>query len=272
MLRKLIKYDLKATKFMWLIYVIAIGFSSLLTIFLSLADFENTWVVLVFMTLILPIYVVLVGLMMAPLVFISIRFYKHIISDQAYLTFTLPVPRYYHIVSKTITYAIWQVASTLVMILSFVMVFLGVGTANPEFFDGLNEGLFMFDMTFEQMGAYLPPFIIVMVIYFAVSLFSSPMFMFASFALGQVMMKKHKVLGAFLSYLIITTITGFITGTVSVVMEVISIFNEAALETIGGYMQYVTTTYAINALINLALGVTAYIITNHCLTKKLNLE
>ncbi len=272
MLKKLIKYDLKSTKFMGLILVIAIGFASLLTLFFSFADFDSVWTSIVILMLLLPIYVVITGLMLAPLVLISIRFYKHVISDQAYLTFTLPVPRYYHIISKTITYAIWQVASVFTMILSIGLIFLGVGAANPEFFDGFTESFFMFDILFEQIGAYLAPLIIVIAVYFIISLFASPMYIFASFSLGQVMMKRHKILGAFLSYLIISAITGTLSSIITFIIEFATLLNGAGLETIEGTMQYMTTTYAVIALIDLALAVGAYIITHYCLTKKLNLE
>lgn len=272
MLGKLIKYDLRATKFMWLIYAIAIGFAALMTVFAAFADFNNYWVMLILLMLLLPIYVVIVGVLLAPQIFIAVRFYKHMISDQAYLTFTLPVPRYYHIISKAITYAIWQTISVFTLILSFAMVFLGVGVANPELFDGFTEGMFMFDMTIEQLTPYMPAIIIVMIIYYFVSLFTSPMFIFASFSWGQAMIKKHRILGAFLSYLIISSITGFVMGAVSIITELVAFFNAGQLSTIGGYMQYMTTTYAIIGLIELALGIVAYIITNYCMTKKLNLE
>lgn len=257
---------------MLLIYAIAFGFALLVTGLIAIVDFDSAFGAFVITMLLLPVYLVFIGTLTSPLIFTSVRFYKHMISDQAYLTFTLPVPRYYHVVSKIITYAIWYLGSTIVSIASLAIAILTLSLRFEEFSEFFDYLFFLNDMSMDQIVAVIPGLIVTIILYYLVSLFSAPTYMFASFAWGQAMIKKHKLLGAFLCYLIINSATGLINGTISFFIQFAAMFSTDALSTITGFIDYYTITYATSALVQLGLGVVMYIITNTCLNKKLNLE
>lgn len=271
MLKKLIKYDLKATKHIWFIYVVAIALTIFWSILFAFADFDNFWVVTISSLFSMPTVVVIVALLLLPLIFVSIRFYQHVISDEAYLTFTLPVPRYYHIISKIITYAIWYLISTFVLLLCIFIAILSSGVAFSDFLSGISFLFFQFDMLADQFSPFAAPLIIECVIIYLVYMISSPLFMIAAMSFGQVIIKRHKLLGSFVAYLILNGITEAIYGILVFVIELTAITSDTMV-TIADTANFFMRILAMVGIVQVVMITALYIFSNHCLTKKLNLE
>jgi len=119
MLKKLIKYDLKFL-FTWSRYLWIIAFSSAISLIVlcalgaghypGLFDFfaALAMLALVFFNFISPI-------------FVYVRYYKCVATDEAYLTFTLPVSRKTFLISKTILTLIEAFARYLFLGLTFLL-------------------------------------------------------------------------------------------------------------------------------------------------------
>ncbi len=127
MLKKLLKYDFKAIfKFWWV--------GALTTFILSFAGLACEKVIYSPKTLPESVYVfatlgaILVFLSFAAFAFITallvyLRFYKHLFSDEGYLTFTLPVKRNNILTSKLITGFLATFLTALVTIVNSVIAF-----------------------------------------------------------------------------------------------------------------------------------------------------
>ena len=101
MLGKLIKYDLKSTSRILVIIHVFLILSALFMRFLITGRVEEDLLMAsggsdVFYTLLVMVYtLVIIGASFATCMVIAIRFYRHLFSDEGYLTNTLPVTRPY---------------------------------------------------------------------------------------------------------------------------------------------------------------------------------
>lgn len=133
MLRKLLKYDIKAVgKFWWIAAVtmlgcFVIGGSSLSTFIWTLVENLEEGPNGITTMLLIGLYMLtlfsIVGVsicLVAVEVLIFIRYFKHLFTDEGYLTFTLPVSRKKIFLSKVLSALLWSV-------LNSVVIYLGVG-------------------------------------------------------------------------------------------------------------------------------------------------
>ena len=112
MLKKLLKYEYRATYKLYLIlYMIVIGLAFINRLLYAL-DFSNN-VVLNVLSRMFTLTIVLscAGLYFATLIFILFRFYKNLFTDEGYLMFTLPVSTLKLIISKIIVGMTWMLGS-----------------------------------------------------------------------------------------------------------------------------------------------------------------
>lgn len=109
MLGKLIKYDLKSTSRILVIIHVFLILSALFMRFLITGRVEEDLFMAsggsdVFYTLLVMVYtLVIIGASFATCMVVAIRFYRHLFSDEGYLTNTLPVKRSTHLLAKTIS-------------------------------------------------------------------------------------------------------------------------------------------------------------------------
>ena len=117
MLKKLLKYDIRAVAGLWWIgAVVSVGASILGAILMrfsiAVSDSNTPSVILkMFATLALIVGIFCVIAVAVSYVFtmilVFVRFYRHFFTDEGYLTFTLPVKRSTLLLSKSINAVIW---------------------------------------------------------------------------------------------------------------------------------------------------------------------
>ena len=118
MLGKLIKYDMKymARVLPWL-YLGAFAMSLLISLLFVLSAQSSYDALLVTLALVMLPFALMIGaLSVCGTVFMMIRIYKNMFSDEGYLTFTLPVKTHKIVWSKLITGAIWNAFGGIVTI------------------------------------------------------------------------------------------------------------------------------------------------------------
>lgn len=120
MLRRLLKYDLRATyklSLTLLVAAIASSFVGSLCLYYIRSRVQSDEFELLDMavniTTFISIIAVIIALAMIP-VTVFTRFYKNLYTDEGYLTFTLPASRFKIHLSKTLTALIWAVAVMIV--------------------------------------------------------------------------------------------------------------------------------------------------------------
>ena len=126
MLGKLLKYDLRAVFKGWIIAMITMVITALCSagairanIEISLKPFSaELWVLQLSLSVVSMCGLALLAICFVSVyVLIAIRFYKHLFTDEGYLTFTLPVSRKQIFFSKVITATFWSALSFLVTLL-----------------------------------------------------------------------------------------------------------------------------------------------------------
>lgn len=146
MLRKLIKYDIKAMLRLWWIaaavaLLLSVVGAGCVRILASERDLPSAINVVAVLTL----FVVILGWMafgIASAIITYGRYYKNFFTDEGYLTFTLPVTRGQLINSKLISMYCVNFLTGLTVVVCFLTMFgLGINDFLPEFFRGLFESI-----------------------------------------------------------------------------------------------------------------------------------
>ncbi len=262
MLKKLLKYEYRATYKLYLIlYLIVIGLAFINRLIYAL-DFSNNVVLSVLSGMFtLTIVLSCVGLYFATLIFILFRFYKNLFTDEGYLMFTLPVSALKLIISKIIVGMTWMLGS-IVVIGGAVAIML----FNTSTLDTIKElwnllGYSVFDLLF---GGEILQFIIYIVNYI-ISVLSTICFIYLAVAFGQVMMPRHKIAGSILSYFIITIVTSVLSSIISVLYYTITKYDLTVA-------QLPSSFYGISLLLNLGFALVSIFFVNKICINNLNLS
>lgn len=278
MLKKLLKKDFQATARTFLPMILGFVIVSVLAKILfevgimstilndSYVSDTNEFMIVSSVIFLLLYIIYIIAFFIMTYVFIVSDFYKTMISEQAYLTHTLPVKTSTLICSKLIIAIFWQAMVYLLVFLSFLLFVIGHMPEIPW-----QEIFINFHITLGvSPGEYTAFMIICMII----GAFSSPLMFYASIAIGH-LFGKHKVMGAILSYLGIYTVMQIIC---TIAMIAFGYSFTAALQApnstfnttfyssfFGSYMWFAVIFSTITCIL-------FYFITNYVMSKKLNLE
>ncbi len=199
-------------------------------------------------------------------VFIVYDFYKTMVSDQAYLTHTLPVKASTLIHSKVIVSAIWQIIINVIVLLSGILLL--AGHVDFSQIGELIGQVLKYNAGFKElMGISLGTFCFYIVFILFLELISGPLMFFASIALGH-LFGKHRILGAILSY------AGFYMA-MQIISTVVMVFMGYSLNGFSNqafFRNYFGNTMLFSAIFSLVTTALFYWITCFVFTKKLNLE
>ncbi|MEM1483759.1 hypothetical protein V6615_02650 [Oscillospiraceae bacterium PP1C4] len=268
MLRKLLKYEIKATGRQFLpLYGALLLFSIINKIFftvdLSAAGFELPIAIGIF------IYgAIAVAIFVLTFIVMIQRFYKNLLSDEGYLMFTLPVKTWELIVSKLITAILWMVASLAVTAITLLIMAINTEmiTAIPELFSELHAFL----LQYFGISEYVLVFELILVLF--ATIVSSILLIYVSIAIGH-LSSKHRFLASF----------GAFIG-LNVVEQMIYSFIEWILGTAGYDVFEILNNLIVNnpamlhliaipaLIITLATAIAYFFITSWILSRKLNLE
>ncbi len=256
MLGKVLKYDIKASAKMFLpMYLIVIVVSVLTLVCVKvLGEVENQIADFVGGTTILMYVVALIALMILTSIFLIVRFYKNFATDEAYLTFTLPVKTSSLVISKQINGIFWNLISIVVFGAALFIVL------GEPLIINLDSVKWYLTRLFLPIYAELRGLSIVvkvgMVLMIVLPFIFNLTNIYASIAMGQ-MYTRHKVRGAVLAYIGLYIAQSMFTNAVMAFVA-----NAEAVEPVVICM----------VLIQLVTGIAHMVITYYFLKNKLNLE
>lgn len=262
MLGKLMKYEAMATA---RTFLPLFGLILLLTVFNRIFlpinsgyfDIPRTITMMVYVCLIIALFV------MALVVTVQ-RFNKNLLGDEGYLSFTLPVKTWYHIVSKSVVALMW---ATLSLIVSFFSVFLLV-ISDKENMRVFSEGCMELGSAFQRYGGWAWLIAVECLVLYIFMTLGGVLSIYASIAVGN-LAPRHKALaasGAFIGFgvaeqIVITLIGNF--------MNANSMFDflrqTATLPSFSLLLLYLI-------LYCVASAAVFFFLTNWILKRKLNLE
>lgn len=269
MLGKMFKHEMKATSRLFL--PLMIGFIAVTV--LCKFSFESSYSVFTSNNNLLEIitaiffvlyFIYIIALFVMTSVFIVMHFYKTMVSDQGYLTNTLPVKPCTLINAKLLSAVVWQLIAGALFTLSIFLFFTG-----HVHMSDLQELIRGFKLVYTEISNYLnmPLFLTEVTIISIVGLVSGPLMLYAAIALGH-LFKKHRVLWAIVSYFGIYIVMQFITAVYFNICGYSSpLINSAdyAVKTIENFMLFTT-------IFSVACTAGFYAITDYVFTKKLNLD
>jgi len=265
MLGKLLKHEFKYTSRIFpLIYIVLILFSAIGSLLLFISNINSNFSILFALYIMLYVAVIFAASVLSQ-IFLIVRFYKNIVGDEGYLTFTLPVKPYQHILAKLITATVWSVSTSIVMFASIGVILLGMAN-NPSFFSMAKEVIEALIKVFFE-GPYRELYIVMWIVLVFVSAICSYSMLYASMSLGQ-LFKGHKIIGSIASYLILSVISQTFSGIASLIPSIV-VASSNNTQAIAGMNLVII---ALVLVIQIILSVAYFFTSNFVLTKKLNLD
>jgi len=268
MLGKLIKHEFKATYRIFLPLYCALLILCVFVRFLYSNPVQRFTSSGHWLLVLLPILVaILYALLMAVVFFVTLvvmsqRFSKNLLGDEGYLMYTLPVPSWQHVTSKSLVAGIWMFASCAIAVSSIVVIQLQFSTLSAFWRD------FWAAMGYiaKDFEISTPLFAIELLILCVLFAFSAILPFFAAISLGQ-LWRQHRVLGAILSYVGFIIAQQIITALIyQGVYYALRMDNYPAVDGAGHIMLLLTIALAV------LFGAGYFLLANGLLSKKLNLE
>lgn len=266
MLRKLLKYELRATARTFLPLYIALLFFSVFNKFFTTFEVDGFGPKLPAVIGIMVYSSILVAVGVMTVVVMIQRFQKNLLGDEGYLMFTLPVDTWKLIASKFLTTLIWLVASTLVTGSTiFIMVI------NAETWGAMVEFFSMLPIFLRQHFGYGDDlFLFELFLSFFVSVMNAIMMVYASIALGH-LFNRYRSLASFGAFIALSTIEQtFLTFIMRVFFGWDNLFAESVF-----FLQSVSGRYTmllVQVLFSLVFLTCYFLISNHILSHRLNLD
>ncbi len=201
MLGKLLKYEIKATSRTFLpMYALLIVFAFINKFFMTVnSDFLNIPRIISMSVFV----IIIVGISVMTLIVTIQRFNKNLLSDEGYLSFTLPVKAHTHIDTKMIISLLWTVLSIIVSLLSIGIMVADAGTINS-----VREAFAMIIPEFNKLGPSGIVLVFEGIVVALVATLAGITTIYASITVGN-LSSKHKLLaglGAYLAFGIIEQI------------------------------------------------------------------
>lgn len=275
MLRKLIKYDMKSlNRFLPVMHIFILLSSILIRIFITGritpqtdSDQMNLFMLLTFILY----FTIIVALSTGTYLIAGIRFYRNMFTDEGYLTRTLPVTNGTHLLSKTIAGSIWAVINMLFIYLCTYIV-----AWTPYIKTVVEENKDEILMEFGFVGKYadlsISTALMILLLFSLFGAVGSIIMIYASVAFGQ-LFSSHRVLGAVVSYFVITTLISVLSVVVMVLFgnETRLMITSSSFESEFNFISYMIEVMKITGVFEIVTSVVLYITTHYIMNKKINL-
>ncbi len=264
MLGKLMKYEIKATARIFLpLYALIIPMSLLTKIFLHTT--ADTFDIPRMITM--SVYVILmVALFVMTLIVTIQRFYRNLLGDEGYLSFTLPVKTHTHIDAKLLVTLIWVIVSSIISALSIFIL-----AADGQTLSQLgNWWVRCVNPFLAKYGAQVWIGVIEGILLVLVSTLCQTAEIYAAITVGN-LSSKHKLIagiGAYIGF-------GVVTQTISSILVDVfkpyfgSFFTRVNFDTPFPAVNYILLIILIGELVYLGIF---YFLTEWLLSRKRNLE
>ena len=288
MLSKLIKYDFRAlSRVLWPTMAAVAGASLIAALSFrfserTYADSASGLVTVLSGILALIMVLAIIAACLLVVFLICAHFYRNLMTDEGYLTFTLPVKTSEILWSKLITAMFWTLISTVVVSLC-VLMFAGVsalGSKNGmQILSDLADGIRQLFGAFGAKSALLTvEFILLALAGMAYSI----LHIYLALVIGGVVSHKHKILAGIGFYFVISIIVSVITSIAQYyfggsLIAGMSTFGsvwriQSDVEMANSLVRAAQPYYWFNLVFLLAMDTACFLLSKYFLEKKLNLE
>lgn len=243
----------------------------------------QSWFVLSSFVATLILYVImLLASTWGMLIFLGIRFYRSMYTDEGYLSHTLPVTANQLFLSKVLVSGVWYLfitigigISVVALIVSLMTGLLNIGELssvltqyNGNIWEFLADAFYELGRTYEEeMGINLLHYGITLLLIYVAGPFITMVTLFGALTIGQ-LSSKHKGLMGILAYAGLTILSSIIGSTVqSAFMFGANVANSAS-----GITVSTNSAYDINVITSLLIAAIMYGVSYYIMNRKLNLD
>lgn len=265
MLAKLIKHEWKAVaKLLLIIHIALFGMAVIGKLLLSIKPLQE---VSVLWTMLLFVYIIsTIAVGIGTHIFLAVRFYKNMYTDEGYLSFTLPVKPWEHLFAKLFVAITWIIIDLAVILGSVLILNMHKGLGGE--IEGAMTGL---GTTVTFLG--MPPvlFGIQLVITGFLSLIMTVLMYYFSISIGQ-LAKTHKLVASVVTFVVTFNLVRIVTTLIDVVAMVIMTAMGENIESMSGVTAFYGKVMGVTVVEILVLSVIFWCVCNYIMSKKLNLE
>lgn len=272
MFRKLLKHDWRATAgTLGILTLAALGVSLLGggILYLLTCYEELPGMAMAGLTISLVfVFLSLIGYVVAVEIIQLVRFYKSRFTDEGYLTFTLPVSSHQIFLSTVVTMLIWTMITWLVLLVCFAVILLIGIPWNEMPMADISE---IMEYATDFYGFEMEPaYVVIQTLQVIVGCVYSIVMVLTCLTLGAVIAKKHKIIGAFVAYYVISFLTGIVSSilTVSTSIENMDIYLSSQSD---AFYQATIQNMSLSVAWEMVLIVAGYILSTQLMKRKLNL-
>lgn len=243
----------------------------------------QSWFVLSSFVATLILYVImLLASIWGMLIFLGIRFYRSMYTDEGYLSHTLPVTANQLFLSKILVSGVWYLfisigigISVVALVVSLMTGLLNIGELssvltqyNGNIWEFLADAFYELGRTYEEeMGINLLHYGITLLLTYVAGPFITMVTLFGALTIGQ-LSSKHKGLMGILAYAGLTILSSIIGSTVqSAFMFGANVANSAS-----GITVSTNSAYDINVITSLLIAAIMYGVSYYIMNRKLNLD
>lgn len=243
----------------------------------------QSWFVLSSFVATLILYVImLLASTWGMLIFLGIRFYRSMYTDEGYLSHTLPVTANQLFLSKVLVSGVWYLfitigigISVVALIVSLMTGLLNIGELssvltqyNGNIWEFMADAFYELGRTYEEeMGINLSHYVITLLLTYVAGPFIAMVTLFGALTIGQ-LSSKHKGFMGIMVYAGVTILSSIIGSTVqSAFMFGANVANSAS-----GITVSTNSAYDINVITSLLIAAIMYGVSYYIMNRKLNLD
>ena len=215
MLKRLLKYDLRAMLKYWWIAAISSFVMSIIAggcVNMLISEYEEPVALTILSVLFIIVDIIgLSAFTLISAILIYVRFYKNFFTDEGYLTFTLPVKRTALLNSKLISGTFVMLLTTVVAIIN-VCITVAIGFWQELFVPEALEGMaYAIEEAQKALGVYLIIYAVEIIALFVTALLCSVLFISICITFASIITKKARVITAIGIYYAVNAMVNSIT-------------------------------------------------------------
>lgn len=267
MIRKLMKYEWLSTRRMILpFYILMLSIALINGLFFRFEKVGGFASEIAEIILVSSQIVIIIATFVFVIYWMLRRFYKNIYSDEGYLTHTLPVKSWQHIIAKLIVAVLWWAGTFIILFVSLFL--LGVIVAPEDFKEFFQEIVIQWE-SIKQIISETD--MILCILEVMISVFLGGIFFYTkaycAISLGQ-MMARHKIMLAIGFYIAFGFIENIISTTAfwNLVLETSEIE-----ENITAMVHWFQKVLGFSIIYSIVATIIYFLITKYVMDKKLNI-
>lgn len=257
MLGKLLKHEWIATIRRYALFYLVLGVVTLFAAVIHALPVENFFFNMAEGAVLVLYVVAVIGVFFCSTGMAVVRFYKNMVSDEGYLTFTLPAKVEQLVLAKFLVAIFWQIITVVLSIVSLFLVFVPGHMEIKELLDGIAY-------LSDQVGTLIPVFLVMLLC----SMMYQMLLYYLSVAVGQ-LFGTYKILASVVAYCAISFVLEIVLLIILLVVFAVIGFDE--VNAFMNAMDGMTKFYLISMGWTIVLGIGEFLVICHLLKKKLNL-